>query len=200
MAKNTPGVRYAEVERETSESVVRVVLDLDGGSRQDVSTGLGFFDHMLCQLAFHGCIDLGVKAEGDLHVDDHHTVEDVGIVLGKAIREAIGEDPIERYASNHTAMDESLVLTALDFSGRSHLTYNVEFRRTSVGDIATESVREFFQAVARKSGLTIHIHALSSQNDHHLCEALFKGFGRALHAATRRVERRGSISTKGKTD
>lgn len=200
MAKSTPGVRYAEVERETTESNVRVVIDLDGGTRQDISTGVGFFDHMLTQLAFHGCIDLGITAEGDTYVDDHHTVEDVGIVLGKAIRDAIGEEPIERYGSTHTAMDESLVLVAIDVSGRPHVTFNVEFKRDRVGDLSTESVREFILAISRKSGLTIHVHQVASENDHHLCEAIFKGLGRALHMATRRVERRGSISTKGKTD
>lgn len=200
MSKSAPGVRYAEVERETSETVVRVVLDLDGGSRQDISTGIGFLDHMLELLAFHGHVDLGVKAEGDLDVDDHHTVEDVGLVLGKAIREAIGEDPIERYADNHTIMDDALVLTVLDASGRGHLSFDCEFSRDSLGTLSTECVAEFFRAVARSSRFGIHIRKLAGTNDHHSCEAIFKGFGRALHNATRRSERRGAISTKGKTD
>lgn len=200
MAKNAPGVRYAEVERETNETTVRVVLDLDGGTRQDIETGIGFFDHMLTLMAFHGQFDLGVHAEGDLNVDDHHTVEDVGIVFGKALREALGDDAIVRYGSNHTAMDDALVLAAVDFSGRSHVTFNVEFGREKLGELSTECVHEFFNAVARKAGLTIHVHQVAGSNAHHVCEAVFKGFGRALREATQRSERRGSTSTKGKTD
>src|SRR4051794_27088000 len=130
MSKNAPGVRYAEVYRETGETRVQVVLDLDGGSRRDISTGVGFFDHMLQQLAFHGHIDLGVSAEGDLHIDDHHTVEDVGIVLGQALVQALdGGEAIARYGSNHTPMDEALVLAAVDISGRGMLTWDVPFVR-----------------------------------------------------------------------
>ena len=201
MSKGTPGVRYAEVERETNETRVRVVLDLDSGSRQDVSTGIGFFDHMLTLMAFHGRMNLGVQAEGDLEVDDHHTIEDVGIVLGRAIRQALAEsDPIERYASTHTPMDEALSLVALDISGRGMLVFDAGFRRDRVGGMATENVREFFRALATNAGITLHIQKLAGDNDHHIAESIFKGVGRALCQATRRCERPHGTSTKGKID
>ncbi len=200
MSKNVPSVRYAEVDRETAETTIHAVLDLDGGTRQDISTGIGFFDHMLHQMAFHGQLNLGVTVEGDLEVDDHHTIEDVGIVLGRAIREAIQGEPIERYASNHSVMDEALVLIALDISGRGLLTYDVDFRRERIGDMSTECVREFFRAISSNAGITLHVRRVTSENDHHLCEAIFKGFGRALHEATRRAERRTPNSTKGRID
>lgn len=199
MAKNAPGIRYAEAERETNETVVRVVIDLDGGGRQDVTTGIGFLDHMLCLMAFHGQFDLGITAEGDLQVDDHHTVEDVAMVLGMAIRDAIGDGSIIRYSDNHSVMDDALVLVALDFGGRSHLSFDANFRRDQLGQLSTENVREFFSALCRKARIALHIREIKSENDHHLCEAIFKGFGRALHEATRSVDRRSS-STKGKMD
>lgn len=201
MGANSQGVRYAEIERETKETRVRVVLDLDGGTRRDISTGIPFFDHMLQQLAFHGQFDVGIGAEGDLHIDDHHTVEDVGIVLGKAFRHALeNSDPVVRYASNHTVMDEALVLVALDLSGRGVLTYEVPFVREKVGELATENVREFCRALSAYGGITLHVHKIAGVNDHHVCEAIFKGIGRALHEATRKSDRRGSVSTKGVID
>jgi imidazoleglycerol-phosphate dehydratase len=201
MSKATPGVRYAEVERETRETRVQIVLDLDGGTRRDISTGVGFLDHMLTLFAFHGCVDVGIEAEGDLQVDDHHTVEDVGIVLGQAIREALeGGDSIERYGNASVPMDEALVLAAIDVSGRGQLFYDLKFRRDKLGDLSTENVREFFRAVAMHSGITLHLRMLAGENDHHICEAAFKAFGRALHQAVRATERRGPSSTKGKRD
>lgn len=200
MSKTAPGVRYAEIDRETTETSVRVVLDLDGGSRRDISTGIGFFDHMLAQMAFHGHLDVGVSVEGDLSIDDHHTVEDVGIVFGRAIREALGSEPIERYADAVTPMDEALVLVAMDFSGRGQAYLDLPFRREQIGSLSTESIAEFFKAIAHHAGMTLHIRKLAGENDHHVCEAAFKGFGRALHAATQRSDRRGSTSTKGKID
>lgn len=201
MAKGQTTVRYAEIDRETNETRVNVVLDLDAGSRQDIHTGIPFFDHMLTQMAFHGHLNLGITAEGDLGVDDHHTVEDVGIVLGKALRQALAEsEPIVRYASNHTPMDESLVLVAIDLSGRGQLHFDVPFTRDRIGTMATESVREFFMGLAVHGALTIHIHKVSGVNDHHLCEAIFKGFGRALFEATRCTDRHGAPTTKGKFD
>ncbi len=198
MSKGPTGVRYAELERETKETRVQVVLDLDGGTRQDVTTGIGFLDHMLSLFAFHGEINLGVKAEGDLHVDDHHTVEDVGIVLGKAIAEAArASEGIQRYASNHTPMDEALVLVALDFSGRGYLDFDVTFNRETLGQLSTECVKEFFRALAVNAGITLHIRQIVGDNDHHICEAIFKGFGRALHEATTPSDRRTAPSTKG---
>jgi imidazoleglycerol-phosphate dehydratase len=201
VSKGTPGVRYAEVYRETTETRVQVVLDLDGGTRRDILTGIGFFDHMLAQLAFHSQMDLGLSSEGDLEIDDHHTVEDVGIVLGQAITLALeSTDPIARFGSVHTPMDEALVLVAVDISGRGMLTYDVDFTRDQIGELSTECVREFFRALAAHSGITIHIRKVTGINDHHVCEAIFKGFGRAFFEATRKSDRYGSTSTKGKRD
>lgn len=200
MSKNAPSVRYAEVDRETAETTIHAVLDLDGGTRQDISTGIGFFDHMLHQMAFHGHLNLGLSVEGDLGVDDHHTVEDVGIVLGRAIRQALQGESIERYSSNHTAMDDALVLVAVDLSGRGILTYEVPFRRERIGELSTECIKEFFRSICAHAGITLHLHKVAGENDHHLCEAMFKGFGRALYCATRSSDRRGPASTKGKLD
>jgi imidazoleglycerol-phosphate dehydratase len=201
MSKGAPGVRFAEIDRETKETRVNIVLDLDGGTKQDISTGVGFFDHMLTLMAFHGQLDVGIKAEGDLNVDDHHTVEDVGIVLGKAIRQSLAEsEPVVRYADNHTAMDEALVLIAIDMSGRGSLHYEVHFEKHYLGELSTECVEEFFKALAYNSGMNIHIHQIAGHNDHHICEAIFKGVGRALYVATRNSERRVHASTKGKLD
>lgn len=201
MSKGARGVRYAEVDRETNETRVHAVLDVDGGTKQDIATGIPFFDHMLELMAFHAKFDLGVDAEGDLGVDDHHTVEDVGIVLGKAFREAVNSaDPIARYGSNHTPMDEALVLTAVDFSGRGHYYFRGEFRSDRIGQLSTQTVPEFFKSLCAHAGITMHHHVLSGENDHHICEAMFKGFGRALFEATRPVDRRTPTSTKGKID
>lgn len=200
MAKNSTSVRYAEVDRETAETSIHAVLDLDGGTRSDISTQVGFLDHLLQQFAFHGQFDLGLSVEGDLHIDDHHTVEDVGIVLGRAFREAMHNDPVERYASLHSPMDEALVLVAVDISGRGVLTFECDFRREKLGELSTECIREFFRSFCAHAGITLHIHRVCSENDHHLAEAVFKGVGRALYAATRRAERRGPASTKGKLD
>jgi len=197
MSKNAPGVRYAEVERETSETHIQVVIDLDGGTRRDAATGIGLFDHLLQQFAFHGQVDLGISAEGDLEVDDHHLVEDVGIVLGQALAQALDqEEQIARYGSNHTAMDDALVLASIDISGRGNLYWDVPFTREKIGDLSTESVQEFFGAIARHSGITLHLRKVAGHNDHHLCIALFRAFGLALFSATRKSERKSS-STKG---
>ncbi len=164
-------------------------------------TGIGFFDHMLAQLAFHGHMDLGLSAEGDLEIDDHHTIEDAGIVLGQAISQALdSSDPVARYGSNHTPMDEALILAAIDISGRGMLSFDVEFQRDRIGEMSTECVREFFRALAVNSGMTVHLRKIAGENDHHVCEALFKGFGLAFHEATRKIERFGGTSTKGKRD
>jgi imidazoleglycerol-phosphate dehydratase len=201
VSKSAPGVRYAELFRETTETRVEVVLDLDGGTRQDITTGVGFFDHMLAQLAFHGQIDLGITVEGDLSVDDHHTVEDVGIVLGQAFSQALDETQgINRYGNNMTPMDDALVLVAVDISGRGGLFYDLPFTRQHIGGLATENVREFMRAFATNANITVHLQKLAGDNDHHICEAAFKGLGRALHQATIAVERRGSSSTKGSRD
>ncbi len=192
-------MRFAEIDRETKETRVNVVLDLDGGTKQDIDTGIGFFDHMLTLFAFHGMLDMGIKAEGDLHIDDHHTIEDVGIVLGRAVRQSLLEsDPVIRYGSNHTPMEDALVLVALDISGRGSLHFDIEFDREKLGEMSTECVKEFFQAFAVNSGINLHIKQISGTNCHHICEAAFKGVGRALNQATRKSERRMVGSTKGK--
>ena len=201
MASGTSGVRYAEIYRETSESRVQVVLDIDGGTKCDISTGIGFFDHMLNLFAFRAEFDIGINAEGDLVVDDHHTVEDVGIVLGQAFREAMkNSEPTERYGNFATPMDEALVLVALDISGRGALYYDVEFTRERLGGLSTENIQEFFKAFATHSGITLHIRKLAGTNEHHICEAIFKGVGLALKQALTKSDRPGSTSTKGKLD
>jgi len=201
MAQATRGVRYAEVFRETNETRIDCVLDLDGGVRQDISTGIPFFDHMLHQLAYHGQFNLGLKAEGDLEIDDHHTVEDCGIVLGQALAQALEKErSIVRYSSNHTPMDEALVLVALDMSGRAVLNFDVPWKREKIGDLSTECVREFFRALCANAKITLHIIKVAGENDHHVCEAIFKAFGRALNEATTQLDRAGSSSTKGKRD
>lgn len=201
MGQRVQGVRYAEVERESNETRVRVVLDIDGGTKRNISTGIGFFDHMLDQFAFHGNFDLGLQAEGDLEIDDHHTVEDVAIVLGKAFKEAMSaNDPIRRYFSISVPMDETLVLCAIDVSGRGILGWNVPFTRERVGGLATECVPEFFRAFTAHSGITIHFQKLAGTNDHHGIEAVFKSFGLCLRDALVRIERKGPSSTKGRID
>lgn len=198
MSKAAPGVRYAEVERETAETRIRAVIDLDGGTRRDVATGIGFLDHMVSQFAFHGQVDLGITAEGDLEVDDHHIVEDVGIVLGQAIAQALDPDePMARFGSVNVPMDDALVMVALDISGRGSLHWDFQFERERIGGAATESIQEFFGAFARHAGITLHIRRICGHNDHHLCTAIFKGVGLALAQATQRIDRRGSTSTKG---
>jgi imidazoleglycerol-phosphate dehydratase len=200
MSKDVPGGRKAELSRESSETRVKVVLDLDGGAHRDIATGVGFFDHMLQQLAFHGQVDLEISAQGDLHIDDHHTVEDVGIVLGQAFAQAVKGRPIARYADAITPMDEALIMVALDFSGRGMLIYDVPFVRENLGGLATENIREFFRAFSTHAGITLHIRKMAGENDHHVAEGIFKGIGRALHQATRLSERKGVASTKGMFD
>jgi imidazoleglycerol-phosphate dehydratase len=191
-------VRFAEIERITSETHIEVVVDLDGPTKHDAATGIGIFDHLLQQLAFHGQIVLSVNVtESDLEVDEHHVVEDVGIVLGQAINMALDqEEQISRYGSNHTPMDDALVLCSLDISGRGSLHWDVPFERERIGDLATESIQEFFGAVARHAGITLHMRKVNGHNDHHLCIAIFRAFGLALTQACRRQERKSS-STKG---
>jgi imidazoleglycerol-phosphate dehydratase len=155
---------------------------------------------MLQQMAFHGQVDVGISVEGDLQIDDHHTVEDVGMVLGQALTQALGDEAIDRYGSAHTPMDEALAMVVVDVSGRGVLVFDVPWQREKIGELSTECVREFFRALAMHSGITLHIRKLSGENDHHVCEAIFKGFGRALYQATRRTDRRGSTSTKGRRD
>ncbi|MCA0319919.1 MAG: imidazoleglycerol-phosphate dehydratase HisB [Proteobacteria bacterium] len=193
-------MRKGQITRTTRETDITVSVDLDGAGKADVATGVGFFDHMLDQIARHGMIDLTVKAKGDLHIDDHHTVEDVGIALGQAVRQALGDmKGITRYADVHLPMDETLTRVALDVSGRPFLVFRTEFPRDKIGTFDTELVREFFQAFAMNSGITLHVETLYGDNAHHIAESCFKGLARALRTAFAIDPRRSNEipSTKG---
>ena len=177
-------MRKASVKRTTKETAVEVSIDLDGAGRASVATGIGFLDHMLDLLARHSRIDLTIKAKGDLHVDHHHTTEDVGIALGQAVKQALGDmKGITRYADVHMPMDEALTRVAIDISGRPVLVFQVEFGRDKVGPFDTELVREWFQAFATNAAVTLHVATLYGGNDHHIAESCFKGLARALRAA-----------------
>jgi imidazoleglycerol-phosphate dehydratase len=181
-------MRTAEMHRQTGETEVRVRLDLDGTGEAEVSTGVPFLDHMLTLLARHGRFDLVVKAMGDTEIDDHHTTEDVGIVLGQALRAAWGDKRgIARYGWAYAPMDETLVRTALDLSGRPYFVYDVPVRVPKVGSFNTELVSHFFQSLAYAALITLHVDCIRGENTHHLLEAAFKSFALALHAATRVV-------------
>src|SRR3954453_3311213 len=193
-------MRSAAVERTTKETSVSVSVGLDGAGRYDVATGVGFFDHMLEQLSRHSLIDITAKAKGDLHIDDHHTVEDTGIALGQAIASALGERRgIARYASIDLAMDEALTRAAVDVSGRPFLVWNVTFPSAKVGTFDTDLVREFFQALAQNAGITLHVTNLYGANSHHVAETCFKAVARVLRAALERDPRQADAipSTKG---
>lgn len=191
--------RSAEVRRTTAETDVRVRLCLDGTGSCRASTGIGFFDHMLAQLAHHALLDLEVEARGDLHVDAHHTVEDVGLALGEALRRALGEGRgIRRFGWSAVPMDEALARCALDVSGRPYLVLRASWPREQVGTFATELVEVFFQALATRAGLTLHLEAAYGTNAHHMIEATFKAFARALRQAVERDPRCPQVpSTKG---
>ena len=191
--------REAHLSRRTSETEITLSVSLDGDGTGEILTGVGFFDHMLTHVARHGLLHLSVQASGDLHVDDHHTVEDVGIALGQALREAVGDKSgIARYGFSLLPMDEALVSCALDWSGRGLLVHDFAFSAPKIGAFDTELVPEFFRAVAANAGLTLHFEQRRGANAHHVAEAAFKAFGRALDMAARRDERvRGIPSTKG---
>jgi imidazoleglycerol-phosphate dehydratase len=193
-------MRKGAVARKTKETSIEVDLDLDGSGLSDVSTGVGFFDHMLDQLARHSLIDLTVRAKGDHHIDDHHTVEDVGIALGQALGQALGDKRgLTRYADCLLPMDETLTRVALDLSGRPFLIFKADFPAERIGAFDTQLVREFFQAFAANAGLTLHIETIYGHNSHHIAESCFKGVARALKMAIaidpRQAER--VPSTKG---
>src|SRR5712675_2514670 len=177
-------MRKAAVKRATKETDVTVAIDLDGTGASSISTGIGFLDHMLDLLARHSRIDLTIKAKGDLHIDHHHTTEDVGIALGQAVKQALGDmKGITRYSSVHVPMDEALTRVAIDVSGRPFLVFKAKFSRDKVGAFDTELVLEWFQAFAMNAGITLHVEVLSGTNDHHIAESCFKGLARALRAA-----------------
>ena len=191
--------RTASIERKTRETLVRVKLNLDGEGTSETNTGIGFLDHMLDQLAFHGLIDLAVSSEGDRHLDSHHTTEDIGIALGQALKEALGEKKgIRRYGHAYIPMDEALLRVVLDCSGRPDFVFNGEFGRYNLGDLDTQMIPHFFKSLAFNCGLTLHLSILYGSNDHHKCEGLFKAFARALSdAVTLDPRRMGVSSTKG---
>jgi len=177
-------MRKAAIDRKTAETEVSASVALDGSGAYDVKSGVGFLDHMLEQLARHSLIDIKLRAKGDTHIDFHHTVEDSGIVLGQAIANALGDRKgIRRYASLHLPMDEALTRAAIDLSGRPYLVWKVTFPRPRIGDFDTELVREWFQAFAMNSGLTLHIETLYGDNSHHIAESCFKALARALREA-----------------
>ncbi len=191
--------RKAEVNRTTAETRVQIALNLDGTGQHQIQTGVGFFDHMLVQIARHGLVDLSVQTEGDLHIDAHHTVEDTGIALGQALRQALGEARgIRRYGHAYLPMDEALAFAAVDISGRPFLVFNAQFPTAKVGDFDTELVVEFFRALAFNAGLTLHLRVEYGANTHHMIEALFKAFARALDMAKGKDDRvTGVPSSKG---
>jgi len=191
--------RTAEVQRRTKETDVRVKVDLDGVGESSVSTGVGFFDHMIEQLSRHSLMDLEVKASGDLEIDPHHTVEDVGIALGQAVDKALGtKEGIRRYGSTTVPMDEALVMTSIDISGRGSLEYILEVPAEAIGELPADLVEEFFRSFARNAKMTVHIRQLSGTNPHHVVEAAFKSFARSLCEAISKSERvKGVPSTKG---
>ena len=193
-------MRSAKIERNTTETRITVEINLDGTGQYDVKTGVGFFDHMLEQLARHSLIDMTVRAEGDLHIDDHHTVEDTGIALGLALIEALGDyKGIRRYGSCLLPMDEALTRTALDLSKRPFLVWDVGFDAAKIGTFDTELVREFFQAFAMNGGITLHVETLHGFNAHHIAESAFKSVARALREAIEIDPRKADAvpSTKG---
>lgn len=191
--------RQASVERATKETKVFMNLILDGQGKSEISTGIGFFDHMLEGFAKHGFFDLEVRIDGDLHVDGHHSVEDCGIVLGQAIRSAIGDKKgIKRFGQSILPMDETLVLCAVDLGGRPYFNFDAHFTTEKVGYLDTELIREFFYAVSYAAGMNLHIKVLDGQNNHHMAEAMFKAFGRALDEASTIDNRiQDVLSTKG---
>lgn len=191
--------RIVTCNRETKETCISVTLNLDGTGKNEIHTGIGFFDHMLDGFARHGLFDLTVSVTGDLHVDCHHTIEDTGIVLGQAIREAVGDKTgIKRYGYMILPMDEVLALSAVDLSGRPYLKYDAEFTAERIGDMDTEMIKEFFYAVSYSAMMNLHVKIMDGGNNHHMAEALFKSFGKALDMATMEEPRmKEAWTTKG---
>ena len=200
MKTTPPWNRRAEISRETSETAITVALGLDGEGRADIATGIGFLDHMLTALARHGLFDLKVRAKGDLHIDFHHTTEDVGIVIGQCLRQALGDKRgIRRYGAAVIPMDEALAEAAVDISGRPYLAWSVSFAQPKIGEMDTELFEEFFRALAFNAGITLHVTQKAGTNAHHVAEACFKALARALREAVEPDPRAISAipSTKG---
>lgn len=176
--------RIAEVQRKTKETEIKMVLNIDGDGDYKISTGIGFFDHMLQLFCHHGKFNIQLEAKGDLHIDDHHTIEDVGIVLGQAFLKAISDKRgIKRYSHIILPMDEALIMVAIDISGRPYLAFDVDFRLPKLGEMNSQMVVEFFRAFVSSAKVTLHVKKISGENDHHVCEAIFKAFGRVLKDA-----------------
>jgi imidazoleglycerol-phosphate dehydratase len=193
-------MRRAEIDRTTKETQIRAAVDLDGTGKAKIATGIGFLDHMLEQLAKHGLVDIELEAKGDLHIDQHHTVEDTGIVLGQAVAKALGDRAgIRRYGAALIPMDEALTRVALDASNRPFLVWKVAFKRPSIGGVDSELFQEWFRAFAQNAGLTLHVETLYGENHHHIIESCFKGLARALRQAVEPDPRGGGAvpSTKG---
>lgn len=191
--------RLAECERQSSETNIAVQINLDGSGEYNIETGIGFFDHMLTLFAVHSLCDLSIRACGDIEVDDHHTVEDTGICLGSAIKEALGDKKgITRYGEATIPMDEALVRVVIDLSGRSYMQYSVDIPAEKLGSMSSENIKEFFQALVNQSGISLHIDLLRGQNSHHIAEAVFKAFARAFKQALTPESRvQGIWSSKG---
>jgi len=192
--------RIAEVVRTTAETKIRVVVNLDGSGQSKLATGIGFFDHMLDQIARHGAVDLTVEAEGDLHIDGHHTVEDIGITLGQAVARAVGDKKgIRRYGHAYVPLDEALSRVVIDFSGRPGLVWQVPFTRAMIGEFDVDLAHEFFQGFVNHALVTLHVDNLRGENAHHQCETVFKAFARALRMAAEADPRAAGVvpSTKG---
>jgi imidazoleglycerol-phosphate dehydratase len=192
--------RTADIQRNTQETQIRVALDLDGSGRSGLTLGIPFLEHMLDQVARHGLVDLTIEAQGDRHIDDHHTVEDVGITLGQALAQALGDKKgIRRYGHAYVPLDEALSRVVLDLSGRPGLEWHVDFPRARVGDFDVDLFHEFFQGFVNHAGVTLHVDALRGANAHHIAETVFKAFGRALRMAVEPDARMGGVvpSTKG---
>nr|WP_308462432.1 imidazoleglycerol-phosphate dehydratase HisB [Clostridium weizhouense] len=190
--------RISKIQRKTNETNIMIEINLDGSGKSEINTGIAFLDHMLNLFSFHSKIDINILADGDLEVCDHHTVEDIGIVLGLCLKEALGDKKgINRYGTFYLPMDETLVLISLDISGRPFLVFDCEFKRENIGGFSTEMVEEFFRAFAFNAGVTLHCKLLYGSNDHHKIEALFKGLGRAINEAKERNGFNDIPSTKG---
>ena len=191
--------RASEKHRKTNETDIQVRLNLDGTGQYEISTGIPFFDHMLAQLARHGRMDLEIEAQGDLEIDGHHTVEDVGLTLGQALDEALGERRgINRFAQAYVPLDDALSRVVVDFSGRPYLIFNVRFESSKIGDLQTELIEEFFKALVQEGRLNMHVESIYGRNQHHIAETIFKAAARSLHVATRIEPGYGGVpSTKG---
>ncbi len=189
MAGSTSEVRYAEIEHETAHARVQVVLDLDGGTRRDIETGIATLDHFLAQMAFFAGFDLGLHCDSDAHLDDHHSVEAVGAAFGAALCLALSDTgPVERLGSAHGVSDDAIALVAIDLVGHGSLSFQGDFQREKLGSLATQSIHQFLRSFSQHSKITLHVQILGGQNDHHLADAIFKGLGQALSNATRRNE------------